>query len=423
MKVQLAYGKGNLEVNLPDNCKIDIIEPKFEKGVPDQVGAVRAALQSPTGTKPLAGMAKESDRVGIIFSDISRATPYNILLPAIFAEIPHVPVSNITLYNATGTHRTNTEEELKQILGPGIVGKYRIIQNDCNDKAAHRYIGTSKGGNRINILSDFLDCDVKILTGFIEPHFFAGFSGGGKAVMPGLATLETVQFNHNAAYMDHKQAIWGITEGNPLWEEVKEAAGFAKPSILLNVALNRKKEITAVFAGDYIKAHREGCEYVKKHAMAGVKEPYDIILTSNSGYPLDLNMYQAVKGMSAASQIVKEGGHIIITADCWDGIPEHGKYGQLLSSVSTLDELLAKIRRPGFVMQDMWQAQIHALICKKADVHFYSDNLTDEQIKMGFMKPCRDIEKRVAEIVKSLGRPASICVIPEGPQTIPYIAG
>ena len=423
MKVQLAYGKGSIEVNIPDRGKIDVIEPKFEPGFSDQIGKLRDALKSPINSRPLAGIVKNSDRIGIIFSDISRATPYDILLPAIFAEIPHVPAANITLYNATGTHRTNTEDELKQILGPGIVGNYRIIQNKCEDVSSHRYIGTTKGGNRISILSDFLDCDVKILTGFIEPHFFAGFSGGGKAVMPGLASLETVQTNHSALHMDHPRSTWGITDGNPLWEEVREAAGFAEPTFLLNIALNRNKEITAVFAGDFMEAHRQGCIYVKKHAMAGVSEPYDIVVTSNSGYPLDLNMYQAVKGMSAASQIVREGGHIIIAADCWDGIPDHGKYGLLLKSAPSPSELLEKIRSPGFVMHDMWQAQIHALICMKAKVHFYSENLTDEQIKMGFMVPCRNIDERINEIVNNLDRNASICVIPEGPQTIPYISG
>ncbi|MFQ3620737.1 MAG: nickel-dependent lactate racemase [Spirochaetales bacterium] len=423
MKVYLSYGKRKLEIKLPDNYSIEVIEPKFEPGLPDPIHKVRAALQAPIGTKPLKELVKGTDRVGIVFSDITRATPYDILLPALFAELSHVPPSQITLYNATGTHRLNTEEEIKKILGPGIVGKYRIVQNECEDPESHRYIGTTKRGNKIYILSDFLDCDIKILTGFIEPHFFAGFSGGGKAIMPGLALLQTVQANHSAAHMDHPKATWGITKGNPLWEEVTEAAGFAHPSFLLNIALNKNKEITAVFAGDYLEAHRLGCAYVKEHAMAPVRAPFDVVITSNSGYPLDLNMYQAVKGMSAAAQIVKQGGHIVIAAECWDGIPDHGKYGALLRSAKSPQELLEKIRNPSFVMHDMWQAHIHALICLKATVHFYSHNLTDEQIAQGFMLPCRDIESRLAEILHPLGKEATICVIPEGPQTIPYIAG
>ena len=308
------------------------------------------------------------------------------------------------------------------ILGPDVPGMYRIVQNDCDDEATHRYIGKTSSGNEIFVHSEFLDCDVKILTGFIEPHFFAGYSGGGKAIMPGMALLKTVQFNHRAAHMDHPKARWGITEGNPLWEDVREAARLAEPTFLLNVALNRDKEVTAVFAGDFEEAHKAGCAYVKEHAMSAVEEPYDIVVTSNSGYPLDLNMYQSVKGMSAASQIVKDGGVIIIAADCWDGIPAHGQYGRLLTEAESLDDLLARIRAPGFAVQDMWQAQIHALICKNAAVHFYSDNLTDEQIEGAFMTPCRDIGARVRELVKDRGKDVRICVLPEGPQTIPYVA-
>ena len=419
MNIKLAYGKEWVDVEFPDNSKV--IEPMFEMGKDDQIGEVKRALRNPYGTAPLKDIVKSSDRVGIIFSDISRATPYDVILPAIFSELSHVSDENFTLFNATGTHRQNSEDELIQILGKGPAEKYRIVQNDCKDQKSHRHIGTSSEGNKIEILSEFLDCDVKILTGFIEPHFFAGFSGGGKAVMPGLATLGTVQRNHSAVHMDHPNSIWGITEGNVLWEEVREAAGFAKPTFLINVALNRNQEVTAAFGGDYIEAHKAGCSYVKKHAMAGVEKPFDIILTSNSGYPLDLNMYQAVKGMSAASLIVKEGGDIIIAADCWDGIPSHGKYGQLLSESSSPDDALEKIRTPGYFMQDQWQVQIHALICKKADVHFYSNNLTDEQIKTGFMKPCRNIAETVEQIMEKKGRNLSICVMPEGPQTIPYV--
>lgn len=420
MDIGLSYGKIGLDIQLPDDIDVEIIEPKFEKGLDDQVGEVRKALQEPTGTAPLSELVGPEDTVGIIFSDITRATPYDILLPAIFAELPHVRKEQYVLFNATGTHRSNTKEELESILGPGIVGSYKIVQNDCEDDASHRHIGTTTGGNEIYIHSEFLDCDVKILTGFIEPHFFAGYSGGGKAIMPGLALLKTVQHNHRAAHMDHPKARWGITEGNPLWEDVREAARFAKPTFLLNIALNRNKEVTAVFAGDFEEAHKVGCAYVKEHAMSPVKEPFDIVITSNSGYPLDLNMYQAVKGMSAASQIVKDGGHIIIAADCWDGIPAHGKYGQLLTEADSLDNMLERIRTPGFAMQDMWQAQIHALICKLATVHFYSDNLSDEQIRQGFMEPCRDIGARVREIIKERGEKTRICVLPEGPLTIPY---
>jgi nickel-dependent lactate racemase len=307
------------------------------------------------------------------------------------------------------------------MLGDEIVRKYRIIQNNCHDRASHTLVGTTKNANDIWVHKDYVKCDVRILTGFIEPHFFAGFSGGGKAVMPGLALLETVLRNHSAKNVDNPMMNWGVTDGNPVAEEIRQAASMTSPSFLLNVTLNKDKQITGVFAGDFEKAHVHGCTFVKKNAMIPVKEPFDIVIGSNSGYPLDLNLYQSVKGMSAASQVVKEGGSIIIGADCWDGIPDHGEYGKLLLEADSLESLLETVHTPGFSRQDIWQAHIQALICQKADVYFYSENLTDGQIQGALLKPCRSIEATVNELLGKYGRGASICVMPEGPQTIPYI--
>lgn len=421
MNVSIAYGKGRLSVDLPAEADVRVVEPSFVESVPDEVEAVRESLLNPIGCESLADMVSEGDRVGIIFSDITRATPYDVMLPPLLEIFESIADVEVVFFNATGTHRPNTQEELETILGPEVAKNYRIVQNDCHDFESHRVVGTTPLGNEVALLSEFLDCDVRIFTGFIEPHFFAGFSGGGKAVMPGLSVIETIMRNHNAVNLDNPNVKWGITEGNPLWEEIRAAAKMANPSFLINVALNRDKKITAIFSGDFDKAHALGCEYVKEHAMAPVDEPFDLVITGNSGYPLDLNLYQAIKGMSAASQVTKQGGTIIVAADCWDGIPDHGEYGKLLASAETTEELLEQVRAPGFTRQDSWQAHIHALLCQQFDVHFYSDNLSDEQIRSGFMKPCADIRKAVDEIVQAAGRTITICVLPEGPQTIPYV--
>jgi nickel-dependent lactate racemase len=338
-------------------------------------------------------------------------------------QLEHVTDDQITLFNATGTHRPNTEDELRRMLGDQIVDRYRIIQNDADDRASHMLVGTTSSGNDIWLHRAFLTCDARILTGFIEPHFFAGFSGGGKAVMPGLALLESVIRNHGASHIDSPNARWAIREGNPLWEEIREAAGMVEPTFLLNVTLNRDKEITGIFAGDWEEAHAQGCAFVKETCMMPVDEPFDIVLTSNSGYPLDLNVYQSVKGMSAAAQVVKEGGSIVVAADCWDGIPEHGDYGQLLLEAGTADSLLETVRDPDCERQDKWQAHIQALVSQKADVHLYSHNLTDELIGDALLIPCRSIEDTVEEMVERYGADATICVLPEGPQTVPYVRG
>ena len=422
MKVTLAYGKTGLDVVLPDQADVTLIEPKYLQGLPDQAGAIRQSLRQPISSPPLRYLTNPCSRVGIIFSDITRATPNEVILPVLLAELDHIPSERIVLFNSTGTHRANTHSELRGMLGDAIVNRYRIVQNDCLDRASHVLVGTTRSGNDVRVQREFVECDVRILTGFIEPHFFAGFSGGGKAVMPGLALLETISRNHNAPHMDSPMASWGITAGNPLWEEVRDATAMAEPTFLLNVTLNRDRQITSVFAGDWQEAHARGCEFAKATAMSPVGDAFDIVITSNSGYPLDLNVYQAVKGMSASAQIVKQGGSIIVAAECWDGIPDHGKYAQLLRSAESLDELLEAVRHPACQEQDRWQAHIQALICRKADVYFHSHNLSDDLLRSIHLLPCPDIGATFQSLLARYGPDARVCILPEGPQTIPYIA-
>ena len=422
MRIKLDYGKEGLEINLPDSLNIDVVEPMYKEGLPDQGAAIEDALLRPIDSKPLCDLVRHSDTVGIVFNDITRPTPYKIILPILLRELGSIPDERILLFNATGTHRANTQAELRDMLGDEVLRRYRIIQNDAMDKPSHKSVGTTESGNEIRLHKEYLDCDTRILTGFIEPHIFAGFSGGGKAVMPGLALLETVLRNHSVSNIDHPKATWGVISGNPIYEEIRQAVSLAPPSFLLNVALNRKKEITAVFAGDFRRAHEQGCAYVKNNAMTAVEKPYDIVITSNSGYPLDLNLYQTIKGMSAAARVVKKGGSIVVVADCWDGIPDYGEYCKLLSEADSSESLLRTVHQEGFFRHDMWQIQLHGLICQKADVYFHSHNLSDEQIKRALLKPCSKVEETIEELLHKYGRNASICVLPEGPQTIPYVS-
>jgi nickel-dependent lactate racemase len=266
-----------------------------------------------------------------------------------------------------------------------------------------------------------VECDLKILTGFIEPHFFAGFSGNGKAAMPGMAGQRTVLGNHDAGMIAHPMSTWGITTGNPIWEEIHEIALQIGRVFLVNVTLNKDHQVTGVFTGDLTGSHAAGCAFVRETAMVRVPHRYEIVIATNSGYPLDLNLYQCVKGMRAAAQVVREGGAILIAADCWDGIPDHGLYGRLLREAKSPQDLLERICTPGFLKQDQWQAQIQAQIQLKAEVYVRSDNLTDEQIRSALLKPCSTIEGTVAGLLAEYGPNARICVLPEGPQTVPYI--
>ena len=421
MQINLAYGRTGLTVTLPDNT--DVIEAAPVPGLADEAAAIREALRRPIESEPLAARVKAGDTAAIVHSDITRATPNDRMLPVLLAELEAAGVKrqDITLLNALGTHRRQTEAELRAMLGGHIVDNYRCRQHDIQDEANLVSLGRTALGHPVRVNRTCLEADARILTGFIEPHFFAGFSGGPKAILPALAGAESVLTNHSREMIAHPQATWGVTAGNPIWEEMLEVALLTRPTFLLNVTLNAHRQITAVFGGAMVAAHAAGCRFVREKAMAPVKAPYDIVVTTNSGYPLDQNLYQTVKGMSAANQIVREGGAIIAAAACEDGLPDHGRYADLLVEAGSPQGVLDLLARPGFSAQDQWQVQIQAMIQLRAEVYVYSDGLTDNQIERALFTPCRDIEQTVAELQVRYGPNARICAIPEGPQIIPYL--
>jgi nickel-dependent lactate racemase len=420
MEIDLAYGKTGLRVKIPDKIHTEVVQPVYVEGFADQQQAVMDALANPIHHPPLQASVHSHQKVAIIFSDITRATPYHILVPALLQALDHLPDENITFFCATGTHRPASDEELCTILGKEIVERFRIVQNDASNKALYKEVGTTSDGNHILLNREVLEHDLRILTGFIEPHFFAGFSGGGKALMPGMAYVESIRYNHSIRNLEKSNAGWGQTIGNPLWEDVMEAAEMALPVFLLNITLNRDKEITGVFAGDLRKAHQQGCTFVKETAMAGLDQPYDIVITSNSGYPLDLNVYQSVKGMSAAEQVVKKGGAIIIAAECWDGVPAGSDYETILHSVGDVAELMEYIKKHEKRLKDTWQVYFQAMIQMKADVYLFS-TLDDTVVEKALLNPAKNIELLVQELLKKYGEETRICVLPEGPLTIPYL--
>lgn len=416
MKVKLAYGQGQLEVELPQGATV--IEPAHNPGLPDEKRAVLDALKAPIGTKPLLEWIKPTDKVCIAFTDITRATPNDRIIPWLLDHLAAHPRDNITLLNQLGTHRPNTQAELEKLLTPAVVKNYRVINHEPENPAAMKRFGTTRDGTPALINKHLAEADMRIITGFIEPHFFAGFSGGPKGIMPGCAALETVMSNHSARNIGDPRSAFGITEGNPIWEEIREIALRVGQSFLLNVTLNERRDITGVFAGDLLGAHKAGFEFVRRSAMQKVKAPFDIVVTTNSGYPLDMNLYQGVKGMSAAARIVQEGGTIILACECREGVPAGSPLDKLLRSAASSAEILTMLSTPGFVRPEQWQAQIQALIQRRAEVLVYS-SLPDEIIRAAHLKPCKDIAAAVAERAKN---GATVAVLPQGPLTIPYLA-
>jgi nickel-dependent lactate racemase len=360
--------------------------------------------------------------VGISVCDVTRPFPAQRVLPILLEELDYLDPASITIFIATGTHRPCTDLELRQMLGPELIGRYRIEQHDAFDAGRHRDLGSIPGtGVPARVERAFLEQDVRLTTGFIEPHFFAGFSGGPKMVAPGLAALETVLELHSAARIGHPQATWGITEGNPVHDAVRAIAARAGITFNLDVTLNRDHAITRVFAGELFASHAAGCAFARATAMVRVDAPYDVVVTTNSGYPLDQNLYQSVKGMSAAAQIVKEGGSIVIASECSDGLPDHGGYKQLLRQADGPEAFLARLAQSGVAVHDQWQVQVQALIQRRARVFVKAAGLTAAQLRTAWFEPVDEVGACVRAALSSAGPAAHLAVLPQGPQTIPYV--
>ncbi|HON08523.1 MAG TPA: nickel-dependent lactate racemase [Verrucomicrobiota bacterium] len=398
-----------------------VIKPKYTEHIQDEKAVLWRSLNKPIEALPLRNWFNSKSKVCITFTDITRATPNNRIIPWLLEYLSFIPPKNITLLNSLGSHRPNTTEELEKMLSPEVTKNYKIVHNDPENKDAHIKVGFLKDNTPALISRHLVEADVKIITGFIEPHFFAGFSGGPKGVLPGVAHIDSIMANHRTENIAHPNATFGITDGNPIWEEMKDIALKIGPSFLINVTLNDERKITGIFAGDIIKAHKKGTEFVKANAMQQVNEKFDIVITTNSGYPLDLNLYQGVKGMSAAAKIVKKGGAIILACECRDGIPFKSSYEKLLHSGNNPDNLLQKISESGGVIPDQWQVQIQAQIQKNAIVYLYS-SLPDDIVKSAHFIPTKNIERTVSEIISARGGKVKIAVLPQGPLTIPYLA-
>jgi nickel-dependent lactate racemase len=419
MILKLAYGRGFLDVEFPDD-RTTIIKPADQAGLPDELAAVTHALDKPIGCAPLRELIKPTDRLCILFTDITRATPNERLIPWLLDYLKDHPRENITLLNQLGTHRPNTRLELEEMLTPEVVRDYHVINHEPENESALVQLGTTRSGAPALINRHAVEADWRIVTGFIEPHFFAGFSGGPKGIMPGVAGLKTVMSNHGHSNIGDPRATFGRTEGNPLWEELRDIALRTGPKFLVNVTLNEHREITGVFAGDLLQAHEHGREFVRKSAMQKVDAPFDIVVTTNSGYPLDQNLYQGVKGMSSGARVVKDGGLLILACECSDGVPNGSPYDRLLRDSSSPEELLTRIATPGFVRPEQWQSQIQSLIQRRARV-LVKSALPDEVLRACHLTPCADIATAVRDELNCLPSTARVAVLPQGPLTVPYL--
>lgn len=418
--VRLAFGRAGLEIRIADDAEVIAAAPRTALPNPDDV--IRQALRRPThgsGT-PLASLVPVGGNIAVSVCDVTRPFPTRTVLPVLVEELPG---RRVQVLIATGSHRPCTTAELEGMFGSEVMNTVRIDQHVAEDREAHLALGVVPGSDvPARVDRRFLDADVRMTLGFVEPHFFAGFSGGPKMVAPGLAALETIQELHSAARIGDARAIWGVLDGNPVHDPIRAIASRAGVSFALDVVLDDEQRIAAVFSGDLEVEHRAACEHVRATAMVRVPRPFDVVVTTNSGYPLDQNLYQCVKGLRAAAGIVRDGGTIILAAECADGLPSHGRYADLLGMSAGPADFLDRLARGEIRERDQWQVQVQAEIQVRARVLAYTPGVSPGDLRRAWLEPVGDVEEALRDALAAAGPCARAAILPEGPQTIAYVA-
>ncbi len=417
MKTKFAFGKTGIEVSVPDEFSCELVHSRAAHALPDAEAALDAALDAPTGCPPLAQLAAGKRTAAISVCDITRPAPNRVTLPPLLKRLHQagIPKAGVTILIATGLHRAATKAELDAILGPEIAASYRVVSHDARDFASHRALGTTRRGTPVFIDERFMAADLHITLGFVEPHLMLGFSGGRKLIVPGLAAQETIKVIHSPRFNREPLATEGSIEGNPLHEEFLEIAAMARHDFILDVTLTREREISGVFAGDAVKAHAAAVSFIENTSLAPLGALADAAITSAAGYPLDLTFYQCVKGMTAASHIVKPGGPMLLVSECAEGIgsPE---YARLLHEYTGAASYLETIRSAK-VEIDQWQLEKLALVGLEHKMLFYIPGAPMEALGGLRSNAFGTLEEAVAALVSKLPKGARIALVPDGPYT------
>jgi nickel-dependent lactate racemase len=421
MEISIPYGKTSVSCRLPEERVKGVLYSRahdYKPGV-SEFELVRKALEVPIGSPPLRELARGKKRVAVITSDHTRPVPSAVTMPLLLEEIRAGNAdAEITILVATGMHRGMTKEEILARFGTKVFSRERIVVHDSRDEANLAFLGTLPSGGDLAINRLAMDCDLLIAEGFIEPHFFAGFSGGRKSVLPGIAGYPTVLANHCAEFIAHDRARTGVLDGNPIHEDMVFAAKTARLAFILNVVLDAEKKIIAAFAGNADLAHRRGCGFLKE--LAGVRAvPADIVVTGNGGYPLDQNLYQSVKCMTSAEASINPGGVIVVAAECRDG---HGgaAFYDTFRDIRSPEEVMKTIRarRRDETLPDQWQIQIYVRILMKHKVIMVA-SVPPEMIEHLGMIPAPSLDAALAMAGEVLGKKdASVTVIPDGVSVI-----
>ena len=424
MKIKLSYGYEGLEVEINENNLLEIIEAKTAPHIPDPKKALIESFKNPIGSISLKEKIKSKQKICIVISDSTRAVPTKLILEALLEELAQYGVKKeqITILIATGLHRPNLGEELENLIGKQISEEYRIVNHYARKRETCELIGKTKRGTPIIIDKTFLESDFRIITGLIEPHFMAGFSGGRKAVCPGISYLDMFKHFHGPDIVESPYSSIANLKNNLFHLEATEIAKKAGVDFMVNVTISKDKKITGIFSGDLEKAFDSGALFCKETSCANVKEEADMVITSGGGLPLDATFYQTVKGMVAAMPAVKKNGMIIIASECREEIGSE-EFVELSTLEKNLDEFIEKIKKPDYFKIDQWQLEELVKARRKAEIYLYSSCMLASRhiIPETTVRIVNSVEEAIKIGLKKFGVNATINVITDGPYTVPVI--
>lgn len=402
---------------MPDDFECQVIRSRCAPALEDETAALNEALDHPIGCPALAALAAGKKSAAISVCDITRPAPNHVTLPPLLKRLHDagIPAERIAILIATGLHRAATQDEVKAIVGPEIAAKYRVVSHDARVLTEHRALGVTVRGTPVYIDERFMAADLHITLGFIEQHLMLGFSGGRKLVAPGLAAQETIKVIHSPRFMREPLAKEGSIVGNPLHAELLEIARMARHDFILDVTLTQERKISGVFAGDPVKAHAAGVEFLETTSLELLAEPVDAVITSAAGHPLDLTFYQSVKGLTAAQHVVKPGGRILTLGECAEGVGS-AEFARRLATLTDFESFLDEIRDTP-VEVDQWQLEKLALAGLNHELFFYTPGVKRTQLGLLGARTFEHIDAAVAAVLEGLPAHTRVALVPEGPYT------